>query len=441
MALNKSLYKGKRELTMEQFQNLDVIDENTDYDIMDYPDNGMTNAQLVKTLDYNRLFKVGHITICLDDGVFRKGHILQLQVVDNVRIWKDITATSALDIDDLTKLGGLPLGAIIPIAMVTNDPYVQPLDGRNLSQTGIYADFCTWLKNRLNEDANNVPTCTIDEYATEIATYGQCGKFVINNSEYDLTSEGYVVRANSIKLPTITEFIASNNGGNAIGLAELDEFKSHSHHINDYSDSGANTNPEAIRINTNINTKTGYYEVYTGLTGGEETRPKNVRYPYYIVVATATKTDVQVDLDNVANDINNINTVLSRTEQIETIYDMNSNNPDINWGHTSGIYNNTTINGKDFTKYKKLRLITGVFWSGRINRTSIVEISLEPNATNVFAGGSVVCSYFEGTFYNYLIEVRLNTEKTSITFDAFRVTSNTDVSSGFVVLNKIEGVY
>lgn len=129
-----------------------------------------------------------------------------------------------------------------------------------------------------------------------------------------------------------------------------------------------------------------------------------------------------------------------KMEEVETIYDVNSDDINLNWGYPSGIYNGTTINGKDFTKYKKLRLITGVFWSGRINRTAIVEISLEPNASNVNAGGSVVCSYFEGTFYNYLVECRLNTEKTSITFDAYRVTNNTNTSSGFVVLNKIEGV-
>mgnify|MGYP003534026824 CR=1 FL=1 len=71
MALNKSLYKGKRELTMAQFEALSSIDENIDYNIMDYPDNGMTNAQLTETLNYTRLFNPGYITICLDNGVFR----------------------------------------------------------------------------------------------------------------------------------------------------------------------------------------------------------------------------------------------------------------------------------------------------------------------------------------------------------------------------------
>ena len=93
MAPIKTFYKGKIELTMSEFEKLASIDEDTDYNIMDYPDNGMTNAQLVETLNYTRLFKVGHITICLDDGAFLRGHIIQLQYIDGVRVWTDITAT------------------------------------------------------------------------------------------------------------------------------------------------------------------------------------------------------------------------------------------------------------------------------------------------------------------------------------------------------------
>ena len=339
MGLIKTFYKGKIELTMSEFQNLASIDENTDYNIMDYPDNGMTNAQLVETLNYTRLFKVGHITICLDDGAFLRGHIIQLQYIDGVRVWTDITATASLDIDSLSKLGGLSLGAIVPMSVVTNDPYLQPLDGRSLSQSGIYSEFCTWLKNRVLANSNNVPTCTIAEYANEMVTYGQCGKFVINDTATPLTSGNFTVPANSIKLPTITEFIASNNGGDAIGLAELDEFKSHNHYIPDYADAGADTNPKAIRVNTGNNTKTGYYSVYTGSTGGSETRPKNVRYPYYIVVAIGTKTNVEINLNNVANDIATMNSILEKTYKADIIYDMKGGVL-FDWGISTGLGDN-----------------------------------------------------------------------------------------------------
>lgn len=43
-----------------------------------------------------------------------------------------------------------------------------------------------------------------------------------------------------------------------------------------------------------------------------------------------------------------------KVERVETIYDMNSTDSNINWGYTSGIGTGVTIN-KNFSKYKMLR--------------------------------------------------------------------------------------
>lgn len=40
-------------------------------------------------------------------------------------------------------------------------------------------------------------------------------------------------------------------------------------------------------------------------------------------------------------------------ERVETIYDKDSNDPNINWGYTSGIIGNSVIQ-RDISKYKKL---------------------------------------------------------------------------------------
>ena len=241
---------------------------------------------------------------------------------DDTELRELIDGKAALDASNLSdnnvtnwkeKLGvggGLPLGTIIPATVLTDDANLHLLDGSSLSQTGIYSQFCTWLKERLAENSNNVPTCSIDIYSYEMRTYGQCGKFVINDTNSDLSSEGYTVFANSIKLPTITEFIASNNGGDAIGLAELDELKNHIHPIytlgtgnsaTNFSINSANIQSYAQAYQTTwLMPQSGGREGY-----GEETRPKNVRYPYYIVVADSVKTDIEVDIDNIANDLGN----------------------------------------------------------------------------------------------------------------------------------------
>lgn len=296
------------------------------------------------------------------DKLFEQGFVV---LSDGTHIEYD---ESTIYVDDEPVLNGLPLGTIISLAIETDDPCLQKLDGRSLAQDGMYAEFCTWLKNRVLANSSNVPTCTIEEYATEMNTYTQCGKFVINDTNSVQSSNGYSVPANSIKLPTITEFIASNNGGDAIGLAELDEFKSHNHTLL-LSGNGTDTAWGAVVSKSN----NGEDRYSIGGAGGEETRPKNIRYPYYIVVATATKTDVQINLNNVANDINSINSTLSKTEQVEVIYDMKSNDISINMKHEGGIYGGTWGVFTIDTKYRRVRV-----YAVLNTREVVFEIDLTP---------------------------------------------------------------
>ena len=185
----------------------------------------------------------------------------------------------------LTKIAGknykayMPLGMIFASAVMLEEISVKRLDGQSLSITGTYKDFCNWVINQ----GVSVPTCNISTYASEMTTYGQCGKFVINNTSSAQTSGSHTVPAYSIKLPTITEFVASNNGGKELGLAQLDEFKSHNHRQttpNTYGSDIYNKAFSETKYNFNY-----WASGYTLNTGGDETRPKNIRYPYYIVVA------------------------------------------------------------------------------------------------------------------------------------------------------------
>lgn len=198
----------------------------------------------------------------------------------------------------LTKYAGsnnrgyMPLGMIFASSVELEELTVKCLNGQNLSINGPYNQFCYWLMDK----GSKAPTCDIATYATEIASYGQCGKYVINNTATAQTSGNYTVPAYSIKLPTITEFVASNNGGDAIGLAELDMFKSHSHpQFMAYTQTANNSNAALM----------GYpnYEYRTPdgtAIGGEETRPKNIRYPFYVVVAQGVRLQALIDVEKKA---------------------------------------------------------------------------------------------------------------------------------------------
>lgn len=85
------LYKGKKELTMAQFEALASLDDAIDYDIIDFPNGGITNAQMTAALGYSRLFGDGEIYVCSDNGTYKKGNWYQIKVEGGVKSWEDIT--------------------------------------------------------------------------------------------------------------------------------------------------------------------------------------------------------------------------------------------------------------------------------------------------------------------------------------------------------------
>ena len=213
-----------------------------------------------------------------------------------------MSAINKINVNGVTyDILGLPVGTIFTSALPQTNSGVHLLDGGYIATNGIYSDFCKLVK-KLIEDGYNL-LCSEEEFNSDVAEYGQCGKFVLDEEN------------NTLRLPLITEFIASNNGGQEIGLAQLDEFKSHEHKIKQrqqwYSkDIVMNSSTGSIynwRAKEGGTTYSSYQDPDNDIlaTGGEETRPKNIRYPYYIVLATVKQTDIEVNIDNVVNDLNN----------------------------------------------------------------------------------------------------------------------------------------
>ena len=99
MATTRVFYKGKKELTMAQFEALTSLDDAVDYNITDFPNGGITNAQMTAALGYSRLFVDGDVFVCSDSGTYTKGHTYQVKVTNGVKSWEDITPASG-DLQD-----------------------------------------------------------------------------------------------------------------------------------------------------------------------------------------------------------------------------------------------------------------------------------------------------------------------------------------------------
>lgn len=204
--------------------------------------------------------------------------------------------------DDEQDAPFMPVGSIFASAIPQTDARVHLLDGSTILQTGVYETFSNLIKALVS--AGQPISCTQSQFDTDVSTYGQCGKFVIDDT------------AGTIRLPLITEFIASNNGGQEIGIAQLDMFKSHAH-------SGVRRANADIGggQSTATSSGSGDSQYITDYTGGEETRPKNIRYPYYIVLASGYKSSQVVDVDNIMNEVNGKLPLTGGTVTGNTVFD------------------------------------------------------------------------------------------------------------------------
>ena len=173
-----------------------------------------------------------------------------------------------------------------------------------------------------------------------VATYGECGKFVFDSVE------------NTVRLPKIKgliEFTTSQNeAGNLTeaGLPNItgsykDEtgrignYTSHSGALsyeiaktNNFGD-GANSSTHVTEINFDASRSSGVY-------GNSDTvQPQTVKYLVYIVIASNPKTNIQVDIDNIAADLNG-----KLDRDFTNISDTNIRNFDGQWVYKHSVINN-----------------------------------------------------------------------------------------------------
>lgn len=196
------------------------------------------------------------------------------------------------------------IGEIVASTIPLTDAGLHLLDGTLLSGSGSYADFVTYIAG-LRSSYSSLFT-TESAWQTSVTNYGVCGKFVYNSTNNTVRLPkitGFTENASSIAnigdvtaagLPNITGtvFPVRSTGGDNTGLGAFASGTSHSGEIStvssgtSYSISFDASNSNAIYGNSNT------------------VQPQSVKVLYYIVIATTTKTDIEVDIDEIVTDLN-----------------------------------------------------------------------------------------------------------------------------------------
>ena len=199
------------------------------------------------------------------------------------------------------------IGEIIQSSIPLTDAGLHLLDGSLIQGGGIYDDFVQYIAGLVN----TYPQCFCSEadWQQSVNTYGVCGKFVYSN--------------NSVRLPKITGFIEGTIDSNALGdLVEAglpnitgniwagdsygsSIFTSSSGAFQNGSNSGWRTNTVQFTVSGASDIVTFDASRSSSIYGSSNTvQPQSIKVFYYIVVANSTKTNIEVDIDEIATDLN-----------------------------------------------------------------------------------------------------------------------------------------
>ena len=231
----------------------------------------------------------------------------------------DLTTAKSVYLKDLSGnvllpyVGDMPsarnIGELVYSTLPLTDSGLHLLDGSLISGSGSYAAFVSYIATLASNVSYSHLFVSETNWQQSITTYGVCGKFV-----YDSTN-------NTVRLPKITGIIEGTVDLSALGALvqeSLPNITGLSSYMSDKSDetsevSGAfynasNSAYARLRVSDTVegNIQLGFdasrsSSVYQN---NAKVQPQTIKAFVYMVIATSAKSTVQVNIDNVATDLN-----------------------------------------------------------------------------------------------------------------------------------------
>lgn len=191
---------------------------------------------------------------------------------------------------------------VSPVPM--SDANLHLLDG-SLLTSGVYAEYVAMMISLYNADPTATCWTTESNWQASVSTYGECGKFVV-----DTVNE-------TVRLPKLTSFIQATSTASELGsLTEAGvpnvtgSFGNTTWNSDGTASSGAFQYQEFMNYGVPAASNKGTTFTFDAsrsspVYGKSNTvQPQSIKYYYYIVVGTVSKTPIQVDIDNIATDLN-----------------------------------------------------------------------------------------------------------------------------------------
>ena len=238
------------------------------------------------------------------------------------------------------------IGEIVPSTVPLTDSGLHLLDG-SLISAGSYLAFVDYISGLMTDYPDLFETEA--NWQSAVTTYGVCGKFV-----YDGVNR-------TVRLPKITGFIEGTTDATALGdlvEAGLPNITGGGissevvYYDNRYANGAFYTGDTgaADRGVPSGNTCTYAYWNFDAsrsnpiYDNSSTVQPQAIKTLYYIVIATTTKTDIQVDIDEIATDLN------GKADVDLTNVNNTGSSRSAGWALPSTTYDALTfINGAEYT--------------------------------------------------------------------------------------------
>lgn len=241
------------------------------------------------------------------DGTDASWGNLPIATASTVGVVKPDNASIKVDNDGTISAICRNVGEIISSTLPLTDAGLHLLDG-SLLQYGIYKEFIDYIADLYakNPSANYFTTEAL--WQKSVTTYGSCGKFVYNATD------------NTVRLPKVSDILQGTTDVSALGdliEAGLPNISANTtmviSNIN-YPASGAFSWSGTQRKRNTDEGGSFWQEGSMSFSASRSSslyknnfnkvQPQTIKVLYYIVIANSTKTDIQVDIDKIATDLN-----------------------------------------------------------------------------------------------------------------------------------------
>lgn len=220
-----------------------------------------------------------------------------------------LTTTGYWEKQDLGG-NGYEVGDFVWRSLPTQDSGKHLADGTRLSGDGIYKEFVEHIAELYAENPNANYWTTESDWQASVTQYGSCGKFV------------YDSELNTVRLPKVSDILQGTTDISALGDLVEESLPNITGTVGALL--GSNSSGVGLKTGVFKNTSTNgtgnikgtasalaYNDVSFNASNSSSVykdnapvQPQTIKALLYIVVATSTKTDIQVDIDEIATDLN-----------------------------------------------------------------------------------------------------------------------------------------